>query len=147
MRIQQHPIVVICQTSVMLSIFTWTGCGPSGRDLSDRQWLNLQHDLLAERAEVGRQRDQLEADRCEFDARERNDPIVATAISSAASLLCCCLPLLLVGVLLWPRRSEASDQDVHDVWLDDVVVPLVEETSQTRRLAQATATQRLAHRE
>ena len=103
--------------------------------------------MQTERAEVGRQRDLLESDRREFDDRERSDPVVAASITAAALLLCCCLPLVLVAILLWPRRSQPADQDVHDVLLDEVVVPLVEETSQTRRLAQATATQRLAHRE
>ncbi|MCM2371880.1 hypothetical protein [Aporhodopirellula aestuarii] len=136
---------LIAPTTAMVLIFT--GCGPSGRDLSDRQWLDMQRELQAERAEVGRQRDLLESDRREFEGRERNDPMLAASISSAALLLCCCLPMVLVAVLLWPRRSHTSDQDVHDLWIDEVVIPLVEETSQTRRLAQTTATQRLATRE
>jgi len=147
MQILRHLIATIAWMIAMTLIFLLIGCGPSGRDLSDQQWLGMQEDLQSECTEVGRQRDLLETDRREFDTRERNDPILAASISSAALLLCCCLPLVLVAFLLWPRRSQPTDQDVHDVWLDDVVVPLVEETSQTRRLAQATAKKRIAQRE
>jgi len=144
MPILRHLIATIVWMIAMTLMFLLIGCGPSGRDLSDQQWLGMQEDLQTERTEVGHQRDMLESDRREFDARERSDPVVAASISSAALLLCCCLPLVLVAFLLWPRRSQTSDPDVQDVWIDHVVVPLIEETSQTRRLAQATATQRLA---
>lgn len=140
-------MIVVKMTMPAVVILTLTGCGPSGRDLSDRQWIEMQQDLQAERAEVGHQRDLLESDRREFDARERGDPILAATISSAALLLCCCLPMLIVAVLLWPRPSHVSGQDVQDAWIDDVVCPLVEETSQIRRLAQATAPKELANRE
>lgn len=147
MLILRHRIVAIARMIVTMLVCSLIGCGPTGRDLSDQQWLGMQGDLQSERTEVGRQRDMLESDRRDLDARERSDPIVAASISSAALLLCCCLPLVLVAFLLRPRRIQTSDQDVHDVWIDDVVVPLVEETSHTRRLAQATANERLAHRE
>ncbi len=147
MPILRHLIATIAWMIAMTLIFMLIGCGPSGRDLSDQQWLGMQQDLQAEREKVGRQRDMLESDRRDFDARERSDPILAATISSAALLLCCCLPLVLVTVLLWPRRTQRDEQDVQDVWIDDVVVPLVEETTRSRRLAQATDKQRLAHRE
>jgi hypothetical protein len=147
MPILRHLIATIAWMIAMALIFLLIGCGPSGRELSDQQWLGMQQDLQTERTEVGRQRDLLESDRREFDARERSDPIVAASISSAALLLCCCLPLVLVACLLWPRRSQPTDQDVHDVWIDDVVVPLVEETSHTRRLAESTVKKRLTQRE
>ena len=140
-------LFVLTTTIIAVVMLNATGCGPSGRDLSDRQWLDMQQGLQAERAEVGRQRDYLESDRREFNNRERSDPILAATITSASLLMCCCLPLLIVAVLLWPRRTQATDQDVHDAWMDDVVVPLVEETSTTRRLAQSTATPRPAKSE
>ncbi|WP_404308205.1 membrane or secreted protein [Neorhodopirellula lusitana] len=140
-------LIVLKMAISAVVIMIVTGCGPSGRDLSDRQWLDMQQGLQAERAEVGRQRDYLESDRREFNNRERSDPILAATITSASLLMCCCLPLLMVAVLLWPRRSHATDQDVHDAWMDDVVVALVEETSTTRRLAQSAAAPRLAKSE
>lgn len=143
-----HRRLIALETTIFaVVILNATGCGPSGRDLSDRQWLDMQQGLQAERAEIGRQRDYLESDRREFDDRERSDPILAATITSASLLMCCCLPLLIVAVLLWPRRTQATDQDVHDAWMDDVVVPLVEETSTTRRSAQSIAAPRLAESE
>lgn len=147
MRILPRLITTTAWMIGMVLMFTLIGCGPSGRDLSDGQWLEMQEDLQSERSEVGHQRDLLEADRHQWSEREHSEPILAAVISSSVLLICCVLPLIVVGVLLWPRRSQTSDQDVQDVWIDDVVVPLVEETSQTRRLAQATATERVATRD
>ncbi|TWU44446.1 hypothetical protein Poly51_61320 [Rubripirellula tenax] len=98
------------------------GCGPSGRDLSDQQWLEMQSDMQQERAEVGQQRDQLETDRREWDQRERSDSILAAVIASGGLLLACGLPLLVVAILLWPRPSESSSEAVCDVLLEEVVL-------------------------
>ena len=104
------------------------GCGPSGRDLSDRQWLDLhsevqreRNDMQAERAEFARQRDLLEADRRQWDNRQRSEPIIAAAISSVALIACCSLPLILMTILIWPRPTEPADQVVSELLIDDMV--------------------------
>ena len=124
---QMKLVVALLATISSITI----GCGPSGRDLSDGQWLELQRKMQLERAEVGQQRDQLETDRREWDQRERHEPVVAAVISSAALLLVCGLPLLLVAVLLWPRHDPSADEAVCSVLIDEVVLQKI---SNTKRL-------------
>lgn len=105
---------------VMIPSVITTGCGPSGRDLSDRQWLDLQKQLQDERAEVGRQRDQLETDRREWDRRQRRDMLLAESISAAGSVAGVLIPLILATVLLWPR-PEVTPPEVCDVLIDQII--------------------------
>jgi len=124
-----------------------SGCGPSGRDLSDAQWLGLQQDLQSERSEVGHQRDLLETDRREFDERERSEPVLAAVISSSVLLVCCLLPLVVVAVLLWPRPPEPDAETVCDIILDDVVTNMTSSESDSPRIAKSPHPRRLARRE
>ncbi|MCR9207643.1 MAG: membrane or secreted protein [bacterium] len=112
------------------------GCGPSGRDISDASWLQLQQDMQDERAEVGRQRDQLEADRREWDERERSEPVFAAAISSAALLFASVLPLLLLAGLLLQNQAPDSSDAACNVLLD-----------QMADLTEANELQRIAHQQ
>ncbi|TWU51151.1 hypothetical protein [Rubripirellula reticaptiva] len=118
--------------SILITIGSLVGCGPSGRDLSDQQWLEMQEDLQAERAEVGLQRDLLEEDRRRWDEREHGEPVLAAVISSAVLLVVCGLPLLMVAILMWPRQPEPSSETVCEVLLDDVVQQST--SSDTKRL-------------
>ncbi len=106
---------------IMILMLSVSGCGPSGRDISDAQWLAMQQDLLREREAVGRQRDMLESDRREWDERERSEPVLAAAVTGAALLICCCLPLLLIPILSWSRDSERSSEIVAEFLIDDAV--------------------------
>ncbi len=138
----------IALTLLILSIH---GCGPSGHSVSQdewdqlfgmpaettkaaselvqrdaesrNQWLSLHEDLQTERSEIGRQRDLLEDDRRDWAAHQRSDPIIAAAISAAGLLAACSLPLILMALLLWPRKPEpASDRDaVCDILVDELV--------------------------
>ncbi len=103
-----------------------TGCGPSPRELSDAQWLDLQTDMQQERTEVGRQRDQLEADRRQWDQRERTEPVLAAAVVSAAMLIACGLPLIVVGILFWPRKEPPASDAMCEVLIDEVVLHISE---------------------
>ena len=91
---------------------------------SRRHWLSLQADLQAERSEIGRQRDLLEEDRRDWFARERNDSPVAAAIHAVGLLAACSLPLILVALLLWPRRADPGDDRdlVSEILIDDLVL-------------------------
>lgn len=102
------------------------GCGPSPRELSDQQWLDLQQQMQQERAEVGQQRDQLEADRREWDRRERTEPVLAAVVVSAAMLIACGLPLIVVGILLWPRKEPPPSDAMCDVLIDEVALHVSE---------------------
>jgi hypothetical protein len=130
----------------MLIACSLSGCGPSGRDLSDQQWLEMQQQLHDERTEVGHQRDLLEADRRQWDDRERSEPVLAAVISASVLLVCCVLPLLLVGVLLWPRKPEPAFEAVCEILLDDVLAGQATVASPPR-LAAKVQTKRLANRE
>ena len=55
----------------------------------------LQRDLQKDQAEIGRQRDQLEADRRQIAELRHRDPLIAAAITSIGLVLACLLPLLL----------------------------------------------------
>lgn len=142
-RIQR--IVTIIGWSLLLLLVI--GCGPSGRDLSDSQWLELQQNVQDERMEIGRQRDLLERDRSVWNEREHNEPIIAAVISSAVLLFCCSPPLLLVGRLL---RSQDTGQDtdaVCNVLLDEVIYLNDASPSEAKRIDASQTPSRLASRE
>ncbi|MEP1644136.1 membrane or secreted protein [Rhodopirellula bahusiensis] len=107
-----------------MSLFNaFVGCGPSGRDLTDAQWLKLQQEMQTERAEVGRQRDQLEADRREWDERERRHTLLASAFEASSLLLACVLPLAVILILLWPRPEPIGSQAVCEALLEEAFAP------------------------
>lgn len=125
---------MLTRTERMVTTVTFTlllsilGCGPSGRKLSDEQWLALhaavqkeRNGMQAERAEFARQRDRLEADRRNWDARARTEPVVAASISAASLVFCCSLPLILVALLLWPRRPEPADEAISELLISNLV--------------------------
>lgn len=139
-----RPLLTMITVTWIAIVLVLSGCGPSGRDLSDRQWLEIQQDLQDERTEVGKQRDLLEADRRDWDERERSEPVLAAVISSSVLLICCSLPLLLVAVLLWPRKREQESQAVCEAMLDEVVTVRNLTSGDTKRIPASPSTKRLA---
>ena len=97
---------------VFCSIFF--GCNKDPPGLTGRQvdqFLETQSKLADEQADLGRGRDALEADRRRWAERDRRDPIIAKSIQGAVVLTACSLPMLIVAVLLWPKRdSEAAPE-------------------------------------
>ena len=92
------------------------------RDAESRQqWLSLHEDLQQERSEIGQQRDLLEEDRRLWAGRERSDPIIAEAIAASGLLAACALPLVVIALLLWPRKPESSREEVCEILVDDLV--------------------------
>ena len=136
------PIMIVSMTLICTVL---SGCGPTGRDLSDQQWLEMQQQLHHERSEVGHQRDLLEADRREWDERERREPVLAAVITASVLLICSVLPLLLVGILLWPGKSEPTSEAVCEILLDDVLIGQAA-VADSPRLTASTQTKRLANR-
>jgi len=88
---------------------------------SREEMFTLQRDLLSERAEVDRQRDQLEADRQAIAARRRSDPIIAAAITHVGMVLACLLPLVLCWYLLKRGPGEERDVLVGELLIEDLV--------------------------
>jgi len=70
----------------------------------------LQRDLQQSQAEVGRQRDELEAERRKIASERYWDGILGSSITAAAALLACLLPLVLCWALL-RRQSDDRDAD------------------------------------
>ena len=92
-----------------------------GADAETRKELaSLQRDLQAAASEVGRQRDVLEADRRELDARRHRDSVVAAAIQSAALVVACVLPLVVAWYLLRSVRDEEDDPVVTEVLISEL---------------------------
>jgi len=92
-----------------------------GADAETRKELaSLQRDLQAAASEVGRQRDALEADRRELDARRHRDSVVAAAIQSAAVVVACVLPLVVAWYLLRSVRDEGDDPVVTEVLITEL---------------------------
>jgi hypothetical protein len=82
----------------------------------------LQHDLRADRAEVGRQRDQLEAERRQIAEQRNCDPLIAAAILHVGLVLACLLPLAFGVYVLWsPRRRGDSDDTLVELLIEEVV--------------------------
>lgn len=94
------------RTLILLICLTMTGCS---RGL-DQRVLDLSDQLQVERIELGRQRDQLEADRRRWDQRERREALLAECIRSAALLIVCVSPLIVVAMLLRRPIDNAGEQ-------------------------------------
>ncbi|TWU62517.1 hypothetical protein [Crateriforma conspicua] len=93
--------------------------------------------LLRQTDDLNARRDELEADRRRWDERERSDPIIAQAIGGSVALLACCLPLILIGLLLWPKPGEPAEGAICDALIDDLSQDspqLLVDPKRTRRL-------------
>jgi hypothetical protein len=88
-----------------------------------KEVLAAQKNLQEQQAEVGRQRDQLEAERKEIAQARYWDPIVAQAITGAAVLLACLLPLLLAWQLLRTVRHESADPALTELLVEELASP------------------------
>lgn len=82
----------------------------------------LQHDLRADQAEIGHQRDQLEAERRRIAEQRHRDPLIAAAIMQTGLVLACLLPLIVAVYVLWAvGRSRQSDDAVTELLVEELV--------------------------
>lgn len=77
---------------------------------SRQELMGLERDLQAERAEVGKQRDVLEADRRELASQRQWDSLLAPAIENSGLLVACVLPLVICWLLLRDLKSGGDDE-------------------------------------
>ena len=82
--------------------------------------VSLQRDVQAERAEVGRQRDELESERLQLARQRRLDPIIAATITQCGLMLAAISPLFLCWRLLCEASVSTSDEEIARVLLDDL---------------------------
>jgi hypothetical protein len=97
----------------------------------------LQRDLQQSQAEVGRQRDQLEAERRQIAADRYWDAILVNAIPAAAGLIACLLPLVLCWLLLRrPTQDHETDQALAEFLVQELAsdYPILLPASEPRRL-------------
>ncbi len=88
-----------------------------------REVVSLQRAVQTERAEIGRQRDQLEQARQALASERRWDSLVAAAITNIDLLLACLLLLVIAWLLLARPPTTEGDQAVVDAMLDDLTSP------------------------
>jgi hypothetical protein len=101
----------------------------------------LQRDLQQSQAEVGHQRDQLEAERRQIAAERYWDGIIGNSITAAATLLACILPLLLCwAVLRRPCQDQEADVALAEFLAQELVSdrPTLLPANPTRRLPEPT---------
>jgi Flp pilus assembly protein TadB len=66
----------------------------------NRVMAEVQRGAQQSQAEVGRQRDELEAERRQIAQQRHRDPLIASAITTVGLVLACLLPLLLAAYIL-----------------------------------------------
>lgn len=81
--------------------------------------IGLQRDIQSERAAIGQQRDQLEAERKQLADERHTAPIIAEAITKIGLLLACLLPLLVCIRLLISQGHPIDDQAIWQILLDE----------------------------
>ena len=82
----------------------------------------LQHDLRSDQAEIGRQRDKMEAERREIAHNRFRDPIIAAIVEDIGIVLACLLPLVVCVYVLWSaRRAGESDSAVAELLVQELV--------------------------
>lgn len=81
--------------------------------------IGLQRDIQSERATIGLQRDQLEAERKQLADERHTAPIIAEAITKIGLLLACLLPLLVCIRLLISQGHPVDDQAIWQILLDE----------------------------
>lgn len=82
----------------------------------------MQHGLREDQAEIGRQRDQLEAERRDITSQRHRDPIIASAIVNVGLVVAALLPLLVCVYVLWfVARTREADEAVTEVLVEEIV--------------------------
>lgn len=113
------PVVIGLAVVAAVLVASVNGCGQSP-GLSGNQvdgFLSVQQTLADQQRALGRGRDDLEADRRLWSERQRHDPIIASAIQSAALLAACCLPVVVLIGLLFRHGREQHEAGVEDEFL------------------------------
>jgi hypothetical protein len=84
----------------------------------------MQRDVQQSQVEVGRQRDQLEAERRQFAQQRGRDPLIASAITATGLILACLLPLLLCIYLVRSLREPAeTDVALAEILIEEMASP------------------------
>lgn len=86
-----------------------------------KELVALEREVQTERAEVGRQRDQLEVERRENAKDRRWDSAASEAVHGGAILLACLLPLLLCAYMLHALRHTDPNEAIGEILTAEIV--------------------------
>ena len=86
-----------------------------------REVTAMQREVQSERSVIGQQRDQLEAERRSIATERRYDSLTAAAIVNIGLWLACLLPLVIAWFVLRQPQSDADDQAIVELMLEDLV--------------------------
>ena len=78
----------------------------------------LQRDLRQDQADIGRQRDSLEAERRRIAAQRLTDSTWSDTLLAVGILLACLAPLVLAGITLVGLWRAPSAEEIHDVLVE-----------------------------
>ena len=81
----------------------------------------MQHDLQIERANMAQRWDQLEQERKNIASQRYIDSVIAEVISNLGIILICLLPLIVCWQLLRQTVEPATENEVAELLLDDLV--------------------------
>jgi hypothetical protein len=107
-------------------------------DAKARQELvGLERDLQAEKAEIGRQRDELEAERRQIAQVRTWDSAAAQAVAGAAAVLAALLPLIICVYVLHQLARGNADEAIAEVLIGEIVSdkPVLLPAPEAQRLA------------
>jgi hypothetical protein len=83
---------------------------------------SLQREMQGHQAEIGRERDKMEAERREIAANRYRDPVVAAIVMDIGIVVACLLPLIVAVYVLWSaRRAGESDSAVAELLVQELV--------------------------
>jgi hypothetical protein len=86
---------------------------------SRQEFIALEHGLQAERALVGRQRDELESERRAIVKERHWDSQAGNAIGGAATLIVAALPLILCWFVLRGMWSQDNDDAISEILIQE----------------------------
>jgi hypothetical protein len=85
-----------------------------------QELLAMQHDLQEQQAQIGQERDKLEAERRGLAGQRLWDSALAAAITDAVLVLACLAPLVLCWYVLRAVRGESNDAIVAEVLVEEL---------------------------
>lgn len=80
--------------------------------------ISLQRDLRQDQADIGRQRDALEAERRQIASQRLTESAWSAMLFAVGVLLACLAPLVLAGMTLVGLWRSPSDEELHDVLVE-----------------------------
>jgi hypothetical protein len=83
-----------------------------------QELISLQRDLRQDQADIGRQRDALEADRRQIAGQRLTDSAWSATLLAVGMLIACLAPLVLAGMTLLGLWRSPSDEELHDVLVE-----------------------------